>query len=393
MSKLFEQNYSELFDKSTSYTNTSVSLHHVFLGKASLYDVCLRWLKTLYDAEKKGGESNKYLLDKLSFMVPDLKKVVLYAQTYRSISFVDDLLLKELRSFSAPERKERILLGDAGLILMAEMLVSRINLATSRALRHMSYNDRETRQTKVFSSLDELVENDPVFFQWNGISGEHHLQFRNFIVGLWRTFDMSVVEIVKSTVNDIKTLNSDRFDRRRNDRINKISDNDQKLLDNIEPLDKSEPAQVKMFKPLTKLTSDENNNGKNVWELRKEQQEKEREDVVMIVEVSKEPKNKKNKKKSNGKNKSTESKQVSKNNNIKSKVTEVTDEPVVETDAYGSTLRPDSTREWRKDDGAGKWNTKEKKTQKSENTKQNGEKKRIVSTFVLRGDRPTFKKQ
>lgn len=348
-----------------------------------MYDICLRWLKTLYDAEVKGGDSNKLLLKNLSFLVPYMKSVVHWVQHYENISFVNELLLRGLRYFEAPERKERIKLGEAGLVLMGEILVSRVNSVTIRAIQKMTYIDHETGDTKVFGSVEELAENDPAYFEWNYVSSEHHLQFKKFIATLWRSIDLDVLDTIKTTVDDIKSSNGDRFNRKKTDRMTKNGDNDLKLLEEIKPIEKVEPAQVKMFKPLVKPAQTET---QNVWEQRKVQQEKENQELVVIEEVSKvtneKPKTNKNKKKSNKK----------KSQNKVEKPAEQKTERVEEKvdDEYGSVLKQDSSREWRDDDGKGKWNTKKKTVVPLEENKD--KKKKFTSTFVLRGSKPSFKK-
>lgn len=387
MSKLFDQNYSELFDKSTSYNNSTVALFDVYVGKASLYDICLRWLKTLYDAEVKGGESNKLLLKNLSFLVPHMKNIVHWVQHYENISFVNELLLRGLRYFEAPERKERIKLGEAGLVLMGEILVSRVNSVTIRAIQKMTYVDKETGKTKVFGSVEELVDNEPAYFEWNYVSSEHHLQFKKFIANLWRSIDLDVLETIKDTVDEIKTFNGDRFNKKRTDRMTKNGDNDLKLLEEIKPIEKVEPAQVKMFKPIVRPGQ---NDDQNVWEQRRVQQEKERQELVVIEEVSKvqdvKQKTNQNKKKNSHKKKSQNPKKTEKL--VEQKVEQKEEDR--NDDDYGSILKPDSTREWREDDGKGKWNTKKKYVAQQEEKKE--KKKKFVSTFVLRGSKPSFKK-
>lgn len=385
MSNLFDQNYSELFDKSTSYSNNTVALSDVYVGKASLYDICLRWLKTLYDAEVKGGESNKLLLKNLSFLIPYMRTVVHWVQHYENISFVNELLSKGLRYFEAPERKERIKLGEAGLVLMGEILVSRINSVTIRAIQKMTYVDKETGKTKVYGSVEELVDNDPAYFEWNYVSSEHHLQFKKFITNLWRSIDLEVLETIKTTVEDIKTSNGERFNKKRTDRMTKNGDNDLKLLEEIKPIEKVEPAQVKMFKPLVKQVQ---NDDQNVWEQRKVQQEKERQELVVIEEVKSvapTPKTNSNKKK-NYKKKS----HPNKTEKVAEQKQELKEDKNSKNDDYGSVLKPDSTREWREDDGKGKWNTKKKHVSQPEEKKE--KKDKFVSTFVLRGSKPSFKK-
>lgn len=388
MSKLFDQNYSELFDKSTSYNNSTVALSDVYVGKASLYDICLKWLKTLYDSEVKGGESNNLLLKNLSFLVPHMKSVVHWVQHYENISFVNELLSRELRYFEAPERKERIKLGEAGLVLMGEILVSRVNSVTIRAIQKMTYNDRETGKTKTFGSVEELLDNDPAYFEWNYVSSEHHLQFQKFITNLWRSVDLEVLETIKNTVEEIKSFNGDRFTKKKTEKMTKNGTNDLKLLEGIKSIDKIEPAQVKMFKPIVKPTQ----NNQNIWEERKQQQEKENQELVVIEEVSETTQKNPRavQKKKNHKKRSLKNKKSDKSEKPVEVKEESTEQGETEDD-YGSVLKPDSTREWREDDGKGKWNTKKKNAVHQENKKD--KKKKFVSTFVLRGSKPSFKKE
>lgn len=343
------KNYPKLFDQSYSYTSNLVKLQDRHCGKASLYEVTLGWLKIIQEAACNESESNKILLTKLSFMVPHLEQMVHWAHECNGISFVRDLILLGPKFYDAPERKAKIPLGEAGLLLMAELLVNRVNTLADRASKRMCYN--KDNESCYYESVEQLAKTTPGYFEWKGSSSDTHLTFALAVVHWWRTLDERVIQSVKEVIEETKKNALIKKEQKQQDKLDRVKKNDQEELEKLQGKKKEEQGVVKMYAPITPTNQ-------NVWKKPE-------------VTVPQEPKKEKLKKEQP---KKLQSKQNNQKRDVKKEE---------------SLEQQQEQEQQNQQNNGGKWNIQKKKTFRGKHNfrenEQDAKKQRPKAQFVLRG--------
>ncbi|ARF09357.1 hypothetical protein Catovirus_2_306 [Catovirus CTV1] len=253
MSKMIFQNntnYSKLFNESYCFTNNEIKLSDRHCGKTSVYEIALRWLKTLYEANNKDTEANRILVSKLSFMIPLLEEILAWSHECHEVSFVRDLLLVGPKFFDAPERREKIPLGEAGLELMSVMLVSRVNTVAVRAVSRMSYRDNENKE-HYYECVTELGKYKPVYFDWKDSTSETHLDFALDVMKWWRTLDERVTTLVTEVIEETKALSQKYKEQKKQDKLSRTKEMDLEALNNYSQKKKEEVPHIIEYAPIS----------------------------------------------------------------------------------------------------------------------------------------------
>lgn len=212
-----ENNYIELFNNSYSKDNPSIKLEDKFCGKASLYEISLRWLKVIQESSSSKNEAGKTLSKKLEHLVPELKKIVFWCHHYNGISFVDSLLHWSPNRFVAPEKMGRIKLGNIGISLLGEMLLRRLDRAVNLAFRHMRFDNKREYDVNV------LYDKEPTYFEWKSNTSEVHMEFVNDLVSIYRNLDdTTVTDVINKIKEENKNREKDKIQRKKENMDTKL---------------------------------------------------------------------------------------------------------------------------------------------------------------------------
>lgn len=248
----FKQNYSKIFDEEYSSTDPELLLCDKYCGKVSLYEITLRWLKTLQDSYNSKSEKENILSQRLAKLLPCLEAIFEYCDEWRDITFVNDLLMSGPYGIEAPEKLGKIPLGESGLVLIAQLLVNRVNTATDRALRGMRFIDEANNKMYKAECLDELYEKSPCYFEWKGSTSQYHLSFATQIVRIWRVLDESVISSVEEAIKEMQTF----VRNKKQQKVNEIKKKDTTVIEKLESKKVSLP-EVRMHPKVVNNNNDD----------------------------------------------------------------------------------------------------------------------------------------
>lgn len=387
------KNYSKLFDESYCYSSNNVKLQDRHCGKASVYEVTLGWLKILQDAASNESEANKVLVTKLSFMVPHLEEIIEWAHECNGVSFVKDLILTGPKFFDAPERKAKIPLGEAGLALMGEMLVSRVNTLADRAVKRMSYY--KNNDSHYFDSVEQLQNQTPGYFEWKGSSSETHLTFAQAVTNWWRSLDERVLQSIREVIEETKKISLEMREKKKQDRLERVKKNDQDELEKLKEKKKEEQPVVRMYAPIA-------SSNQNAWKKPEEVEKKNEEPKKVEAKKpeSKKSEQKRSEQKRSEQKKDTENKEQPKNLQSKKRKSKKHSRVVKKEESLVEPVQQEEQEQEQdqdqEDSQGGEWQTKQKKVyrgkhQNSEDLDQEEEtqeqevRQRPKRQFVLRG--------
>lgn len=366
--------YSQLFDNSTCHFAPQVKLADRFCGFSSLYEVALGWLKIYEQLSQSERFGDKVLAKYLTKLLPSLETVVYWGYTFDGTFFVQDLILSAPRILEAPERKGKIALGEAGLVLMAELLVNRVNTVAYRALRGMKCVDQSNKDVRL-DSLEQLEKITPTYFEWKGSSSKYHLEFLSDVVKMWRTLDESVIETVKKGIDESKKLALEEREKKMVEREKKTKQKEHDFLSKVEEKKKV----LSEERPLIKVYGVIEHSTTNAWIKPEEPKSEEPKPEEPKPEESK--LENENKKQAKGYKKRKSSR---KNKNVKQ-----TEHPEEQKDNVHT------EDEEKMEDNSGKWETQKRDTYKKykNDTEEKRERpQKPPRQFILRGTKNVVNK-